>query len=645
MNFTALCESSRQVRWLIRNREYSGKINQWIAANPSAYWELSQRKIPFSTLEEFQKNRSMHEVESLLQQQTDWSKRVDTVLQESNSDFENTNFCPAQNYLYYLKITWDLLINRADLLESVKNNIITDNLIFFRNPHQLYYSEDLTMSGSALSECIPIWADHYNIRYTPLPVLDEDNIWQPQKPTGIRGKIIAKVPRAIIGRVQSILHNPHLAHFPPVIRHTGVHGKIIVRTAYDVVPEISRLLIKRGYDPIPFDDDVRRSKRYTGDLTLPDQSLTESWHKVHGLDWFWKPGGWQDWSLRHSLEPLFHHFWSRTIPGLWNSFNGSSRLMKKQSPLAVCVPSIWNLDETGFIMAAHSQNVPVIFYQHGACMGDIENTTWDHNDSYYGNYQLVYGEGAASYLRSRSTRDEIPAVPIPVGSSRLDGVGLGVPEKRVHTLRRNILKTGDRPLVVYVPGIISNNYFRYDYQDFRNCRIFDIRTRLAEFFNDHRDIQFAYKPFISQGHDPTLEMLSKTCPACSIIDSIPLTELQWIADLIIHEVPSTGMYEGLVTDRPMIVYVDRDIYRMSDDVKNLLRKRAEIAETGQDLVDRVRQFIFRGNFSPIVTPDREFVKAFCTHLDDGRSAIRATDVIEDIIKKWPKNTDISSVNK
>jgi hypothetical protein len=189
---------------------------------------------------------------------------------------------------------------------------------------------------------------------------------------------------------------------------------------------------------------------------------------------------------------------------------------------------------------------------------------------------------------------------------------------------------------MYVPGVITNNYFRYDYQDFRHCRIFDLRYRLAELFNNHREVQFSYKAFISNGHDPTQEMLKETCPSCSIINSIPLTELQWIADLIIHEIPGTGMYEGLVTNKPMIVYIDNEIYRMPKNVKNILGKRATIAETSQELIDRVSQFLDRGIFSPLPSPDREFVKNFCTYLDDGKSALRAANAIDDIIQKWPK---------
>ena len=116
-------------------------------------------------------------------------------------------------------------------------------------------------------------------------------------------------------------------------------------------------------------------------------------------------------------------------------------------------------------------------------------------------------------------------------------------------------------------------------------------------------------------------------------DNIPLTELQWAADLIIHEIPSTGMYEGLVTDKPMVVHVDRDVYRMPDEVKTILGKRVRISETNKEFIENVNQFLDSGDFSSLNNPDLEFVKAFCTHLDDGKSAERAAEAIFSIVKK------------
>lgn len=646
MTFTALCQSNQQVKWLMRQPEYAEKIMHWIAANPSAYWELRQHNVSYSALEESQKNKSRGDIESLQLEQIEWAGNVDAFLQEKVPDFASTGFCPAQYYLYYLKNAWDTLINRADLLESVTDNISPDNLLYFQNPPPIKYADDMTLSGSALSECIPVWADYNGIQLTSLPALPGDLVWQPQVQmrTGIRGRISSIIPQSLLAEVESIHNEPrlyllHLLSAVGIPNLQGRKGKIITRTAYDQTREISTLLWKKGYDPLPFRVAVSRSNRYTGLSPSLDHTLAEVWQQVTELDWYWKPGGWQKWSLRAAFEPMFFHFWFSILPELWTSFTHSRIYLQKQHPRAMCVPSIWGPHETGFIMAAHNERIPVIFYQHGACMGDIENTIWDLTDCYYSDFQFVYGEGAADYLCSRHIPSFSRSVSIPVGSARLDMVSRGISDKKVHMLRHSILGKKDIPLIVYVPGVIINNYFRYDYQDFRNCRIFEIRRMVAELFDIHPEVHFCYKSFISGGHDPTFMMLKKTSPNCSIIDSIPLTELQWAADLIIHEIPGTGMYEGLVTDKPLIVYVDHEIYRMPDNVKKTLGKRVRIAETSYELIDTVKQSLENGNFSPLSTPDREFIRAFCTHLDDGQSATRAVNAIEGIIKKQQRNAE------
>jgi hypothetical protein len=83
----------------------------------------------------------------------------------------------------------------------------------------------------------------------------------------------------------------------------------------------------------------------------------------------------------------------------------------------------------------------------------------------------------------------------------------------------------------------------------------------------------------------------------------------------------------------MVVHVDRDVYRMPDEVKTILGKRVRISETNKEFIENVNQFLDSGDFSSLDNPEREFVKAYCTHLDDGQSATRAADAICDITKK------------
>jgi len=629
-----LCESAQQVNWLLHQHELKESISDIISFNPDVAWTLQKHNINFVSIEDFQINKSSEEIESLQLKQINWAKNLDMFLQEKIPDFKLTHFCPARNYLYYLKNSWDTFIQRADLLEQIYQKETLEEMFFFSNQYPISYDSGLKISGSAFSECIPAWAEYHGIQCTALPAISGDMFWQchihqgeNHIEKGIRRRITLMLSQFMITQIQSIINNPLLSNYPSGFLAFDTKAKFFVKSSYDLTQDISRQLWKNGLNPQSFDIAVTRSQKYSRLLPSIDNALTEAWQQVVDLDWFWQPGGWQKWSLRTGLEPLFHYFWFNIIPELWKSMNGSRILIKKESPLAVCVPLIWGSEETGFIMAAHNENIPVIFYQHGASMGDIKNPIWDLIDSFYSDYQLVYGEGAANYIRSMCINSGLHTVSIPVGSARLDRVGRIMPDKKILALRHSILGNKDMPLVVYVPGMFTNNFFRYDYRELRDCRIFDLRCRLAEIFNNHPEVHFSYKAFVSLGRDPTLEMLKEIHPKCSIIkDHVPLTELQWATDLLIYEEPSTGMYEGLVTDKPMIVYVNHP-YRMSNEVKIMLEKRVQVAENNNELIEKVNQFLDNGDFAPLDNPDREFVKAFCTHLDDGQSAIRAADAI------------------
>ena len=628
------CESARQVNWLLRQHELINSISDIISVNPDVAWALQKNNINFVSIEKFQINKSSEEIESLQLKQINWAKNLDMFLHETIPDFKLTYFCPAHNYLFYLKNSWDTFIQRAELLEQIIKEEIPEEVFFFGNQQPIRYNSSLTILGSVLSECIPAWAQYHGIRYTALPAISGDTFWEDvvQIKTGLRRKITSKLPRFMVHHIQSIINNPLLSNLPLCMSVSEKKGTIIVQNSYDLTGDVNCQLWKNGLKPQSFDVAVSRSQTYAGSLPSIDHALVKIWQQVIDLDWFWQPGGWQKWSLRTGFEPLFHHFWFNSIPELWKSFTGSRIYIQKQHPLAVCVPLIWGPIEIGFIMAAHNEHIPVIFYQHGPNMGDIEHTEWDITDFFYSDYLLVYGEGAANYNRSRHIPSFSRAVPISVGSARLDLVSRGISDKKVLALRQSILGEQDLPLIVYVPGILSNNFFRYTYQDYRHCRTFDLRCRVAKIFNAHPEVHFSYKAFLSVGHDPTLEMLKETCPKCSIIDNIPLTDLQWAADFLIHEVPSTGMCEGLVTDKPMIVHVDRGVFRMPDEVKELLNKRVCVTETSLEFIEKVNQFLDLQNFALIGNPNREFVKAFCTHLDDGQSANRAADSIAAIVK-------------
>jgi hypothetical protein len=87
------------------------------------------------------------------------------------------------------------------------------------------------------------------------------------------------------------------------------------------------------------------------------------------------------------------------------------------------------------------------------------------------------------------------------------------------------------------------------------------------------------------------------------------------------------MYEGLITDRPVIVYIDRDIFSLNPGAAGLLRLRASVAEDRVGFIRLIEEALEKGRFSPVTPQDRSFLREYCTYVDDGASAGRAASEI------------------
>jgi len=100
----------------------------------------------------------------------------------------------------------------------------------------------------------------------------------------------------------------------------------------------------------------------------------------------------------------------------------------------------------------------------------------------------------------------------------------------------------------------------------------------------------------------------------------------WAVDAIIVDHVVTAIGEVLLTPKPLLVYMPHP-HLSSPQAKMMLEKRATVAETPAEFVAQVRAFLQAGKYLELENPDTEFLRTYCTHLDDGLSAQRAADVI------------------
>ena len=149
-------------------------------------------------------------------------------------------------------------------------------------------------------------------------------------------------------------------------------------------------------------------------------------------------------------------------------------------------------------------------------------------------------------------------------------------------------------------------------------------------------IRLLYKDFGSTNHlwNPIPDCIRREIPNGKVILAPSLSQLVWAVDAIILDHALTALGEALLTRKRIIVYDGGQPTSelVPPESKVLLRKRAIVGDTPDEFVNQVRSFLEAGDFSEVSEPDDEFLCAYGTYLNDGRSAERAAEVILEITR-------------
>jgi hypothetical protein len=190
---------------------------------------------------------------------------------------------------------------------------------------------------------------------------------------------------------------------------------------------------------------------------------------------------------------------------------------------------------------------------------------------------------------------------------------------------RAILCAGDpRPLVLYIPNSFGTygraisdlaafpevSYLELQQEVLRACAKFPSVRLLYKELIVANDVNRVMAPFVEK-HIPNATVVHRR-----------LTDMMWAVDAIIVDHPITALSEVLLTPKPIIAYMPEP-NASAPEARSLLAKRATVARTQQEFIDAVSRLLSQQDFSESRNPDGEFLRQYCTHRDDGRSAERA----------------------
>jgi hypothetical protein len=413
--------------------------------------------------------------------------------------------------------------------------------------------------------------------------------------------------------------------------------EIIFGGTYDVD---RRDLERSGFKVVSPDELLRGTSAAVDDDF--QERIAEAWMRLSAEPFFRAPFVWCGVDLYAAAESRLEYWCGSIVPSMWQMADEARRILRVRRCGAALFFSQWSIADFAVSNAARSLGIPVVTFQHGGFEGSCEYTTYDMTDLRQSDYRFVYGEGVARYFRERTqTRaGERLAKLIPVGSARLDALSRQ-PDQRAD-VRARLGVEPTQPLILYIPTGCQFNSWYMARQSYVSTPYFEFLTGLLETSEAFDDLAFVYKPFPEVPPNPFVSVLAARDANWRVSD-IPVPQLLQASDAVVIDIPSTALLEALMTTKPILVYADARYIALRPEARELLRRRVTLAETLSELSSSLDTFLRRGRVDVVDSADREFLRAYGTHHDDGRSGERTVDALRSIAQEATMNHERASV--
>ena len=327
-------------------------------------------------------------------------------------------------------------------------------------------------------------------------------------------------------------------------------------------------------------------------------------------EWF----GWEDKFAGFNLTPLTCQQMARVKYGFDEIAKSHHRISKWLLKFDVVVAAVSPYPFQNYILhRAKSLGKPVVFYQHGE-MNLYPDSLWsEFSELLYLDYYLSFGEGVNSkYLPYTGNLRNFKG-PISIGSASLDQL-------------RDIRKLTGRYILYASTKYLSNSTPFIDVIGIDN-KLYQAQKKILKYLEGLASEGRRYNIVWKLTNNPfTDEVLFDYSNSKIKIVRLEKNFVELIPDatLVVLDLASTTCLEVCATDKPLFVFMGST--KWFKEPKELLRKRAVVAESPEALVEEIDRYIKTGHY-PADVKNREFIRAYGTHLDDGRSAERAADFL------------------
>lgn len=341
--------------------------------------------------------------------------------------------------------------------------------------------------------------------------------------------------------------------------------------------------------------------------------VTFSDHSVK--DWFSEWFGWNDNFCGFNISALGYYEMARVKVLSEMIMSSHFRVMEDIASRKAVVFSVSPYASQQYrLSVAKFHGLPRVCFQHGE-MSLYPNGFWEEaSELMYLSHYFSYGDEVSYCKKKYMERSGKTVQTVSVGSPSLDKV-------KSDSSGSYILYASSK-FIDYGAGFVSR---------YTDKAVMKNQSSLLSYFDEYIEENPERRVIWKRNQEYlTGQPVARTQKVEVIQDEDTFLSLLPNAEVVILDRPSTTAVEACITYKPLFVLLaSRNWFSFPE---TLLRKRAVIAYTPEALLEAVDRYLREGIY-PADVKNREFVRAFGCHLDDGGAVRRAKDELMRIISQ------------